>query len=36
MATDGQPFLYKEDCRWNWFKYAGLTDAYDTVKKSWM
>ncbi|KAK3373803.1 glycosyltransferase family 15 protein [Lasiosphaeria ovina] len=22
--TDGEPFLYKEDCRPNWFKYVGM------------
>jgi len=31
MLTDGADFLYKEDCRWNWFKYAGMTDAYKEV-----
>jgi len=24
LLTDGEPFLYKEDCRPNWFKYVGM------------
>ena len=24
MFTDGEDFLYKEDCRPNWFKYVGM------------
>ena len=23
LFTDGEPFLLKEDCRPNWFKYVG-------------
>lgn len=22
--TDGEPFLHREDCRPNWFKYVGM------------